>query len=87
MSAETSIRLSGPITPTSAVVMVAPSMAPMVPPTATTPKRRLPWPGRNTSVSSDQNTDTTNRLKMLVQMKNTRPTQMAWVVSTALKTR
>ena len=35
---------------------------------------------------SDQNTDTTNRLKMLVQMKNTRPTHTACDASTMRNT-
>ena len=40
------------------------------------PKSRLPWAVRKMSVMNDQKTDTTKRLKTLVQMKKIRPIQM-----------
>ena len=39
------------------------------------------------SVIKDQNTDTTNRLKTLTQMKKIRPTQMLCVASATVKSR
>jgi hypothetical protein len=50
------------------------------------PNRRRPCEGRYRSAISDQNTDTTNKLKTLVHTKNTRPTQTACAGSTARKT-
>ena len=52
-------------------------MAPSVAPAAMKPNRRLPCSVLNRSTTSAQNTETTNRLNTLVQMKNTRPAQTA----------
>ena len=57
-----------PTTVTSDAVMAAPTMLPSVPPTPMKPKRRLPCSDRNASAMKPQNTETTNRLKTLVQM-------------------
>ncbi len=87
ISAETSIRLTRPSTSMRSVVIVAPSIAPSVPPAATNPKSRFPCPGRKTSVISDQKTETTNRLKTLVQMKKTYDAQSTCLGSAERKTR
>ena len=50
-------------------------MPPSVPPTPMNPNSRFPCSLRNTSTSTAQNVDTTNRLYTLVQTKNARPTQ------------
>ena len=52
----------------SVAVMAGPTIPPSVPPTPMNPKRRLPWPESNASAMKPQKTDTTNRLKTLVQI-------------------
>jgi hypothetical protein len=53
-------------------------MPPIVPPAPMKPKSRLPWAGANTSAITDQKIDTTNMLKIDVQMKNPRPIHNCW---------
>ena len=66
-----------------------PRIAPMVPPTPMRAKRRRLWRSLYRSVMNDQKTDTTKRLKTLVQTKNDRPAQIsAWPPSgNAFRTR
>ena len=77
--AETSSRFAGPSGSTSSVVSKGPQMAPAVPPAAMKPNSRRACRLVKMSVMKLQKTDTTNRLKTLVQMKNARATQ-AWVM-------
>ncbi len=58
----------------SSTVIAGPASAPAEPPAAMKPKRRLPCSLVQRSAMKDQNTETANRLKTLIQTKNTRAT-------------
>ena len=58
-------------------VVAEPAMAPTVAPAAMKPNRRLPCAFENTSTMVAQKIDTTNRLKIDSQTKNTRPIHIA----------
>src|SRR3990170_1719281 len=75
-AADASSRWAGSTYDTSVAVRLEPTMPPSVAPAAMKPKSRFPCSELKTSTISAQNTDTTNRLKMDVQMKKTRPTHM-----------
>ncbi len=57
----------------SPAVVADPAMAPSVAPAAMKPKSRRPCSLENTSTMVAQKIETTNRLKIDSQMKNTRP--------------
>ncbi len=63
---------TGPMSPTSHTVSAGPASAPAEPPAAMKANRRLPCSAVNRSAMKDQNTDTANRLKTLIQTKNAR---------------
>jgi hypothetical protein len=58
-------------------VIADPAMDPIVAPAAMKPNSRLPCSDEKMSTISAQKIETTNRLKIDVQMKKTRPTQIA----------
>ncbi len=64
-----------PIRSTSVAVTPAPTIPPKVPPTPMKPNSRLACSLLKRSAMKHQNTDTTNRLKTLIQTKNTRLSQ------------
>jgi hypothetical protein len=72
-AAETRSRFAAPTLSTSSAVIAEPLIEPSVPPTAMKPKSRFACPLRKVSAMNCQNTDSTNRLKTLVQMKKPRP--------------
>ncbi len=69
-SAEISISCGTPIRSTSRAVSAGPASAPHVPPAAMMPYSRVAWSVVKMSDMKLQNTDTTNRLNTLTQMKN-----------------
>src|SRR5207245_9335521 len=71
---ESNSRFAVPSGAASKAVSVGPASAPQLPPADTKPKRRSACCGRNKSTMRLQNSDTTNRLKTLTQMKKARAT-------------
>src|SRR6478672_6102110 len=76
MIAAPSIRYPGAMCWTVDTVKAEPAIAPSVAPAAMKPNRRLPCSEVKTSTIICQKIETTNRLKIEVQMKKMRPTQM-----------
>ncbi len=70
MTAEIGKSPAGPIEGASIAVSSGPASAPMLPPAAMNPNSRRACSLRNISAMKLQNTDTTNRLKTLIQIKN-----------------
>ncbi len=70
MAAESGSRFAGPIAGASVAVMIGPTSAPALPPAEMKPYSRRACSLRNRSAMKLQNTDTTNRLNTLTQMKN-----------------
>ena len=66
--------MAGDRNPTRKAVIEEPTIPPRVPPTPMRPKSRRLWRSRKMSVMNDQKTETTNRLKTLIQTKKVRPT-------------
>ena len=67
--AEISSRFSSPSLAASSAVIAGPASAPTVPPAAMNPNSRCAWRSLKISTMKLQNTETTNRLNTLNQMK------------------
>src|ERR1043166_4038930 len=75
-SADASSKYTGGIYCASAAVRLDPMMPPSVAPAEMKPKSRFPCSALKRSTINAQKTETTKRLKIDVQIKNTRPTQI-----------
>ena len=67
--AEIGSNKAGPISGAALVVINGPAIAPVLPPAAIKPNRRRAWVLVNRSAMKLQNTETTNRLNTLSQIK------------------